>query len=63
VLVRDSTLVLRVGETPGLVARAVYPDGFVSGQYTIQFVRRAGRVTGFEISHPRARRVEFARVP
>jgi hypothetical protein len=58
----DSTLVLRAGTTPGLVARAVFPDGFVSGQYTIQFVRRGGRVTGFEISHPRARGVEFVRV-
>ena len=59
----DSTLVLRTGTTPGLVARAVFSDGFVSGQYTIQFVRRGGRVAGFEISHPRARGVEFARVP
>ena len=57
----DSTLMLRTGETPGLVARAVFPDGFVSGQYTIQFVRRGGRVTGLEISHPRARGVAFVR--
>jgi hypothetical protein len=57
----DSTLTLRTGEAPGLVARPVFPDGFVSGQYTIQFVRRRGRVTGFEISHPRARGVAFAR--
>jgi CubicO group peptidase (beta-lactamase class C family) len=62
VIVGDSTLTLRTGDTPGLVARAVYPDGFVSGQYTIQFVREGGRVTGFEISHPRARGVRFARV-
>jgi hypothetical protein len=55
--------VLRAGTTPGLVARAVFPDGFVSGQYTIQFVRRGGRVVGFEISHPRARGVEFVRAP
>jgi hypothetical protein len=41
----------------------VFPNGFVSGQYTIQFVRRGGRVTGFEISHPRARGVEYAREP
>ena len=61
VVASDSTLVLRVGTTPGLVARPVFPDGFVSGQYTIQFVRRAGEVTGFEISHPRARGVEFVR--
>jgi hypothetical protein len=57
----DSTLTLRTRETPGLVARPVFRDGFVSGQYTIQFVRRGGRVTGFEISHPRARGVAFDR--
>jgi hypothetical protein len=62
VIAGDSTLTLRTGETPGLVARAVFPDGFVSGQYTIQFVREGGRVTGFEISHPRARGVKFVRV-
>lgn len=55
----DSTITLRTGETPGLVARPVFPDGFVSGQYTIQFVRERGRLTGFEISHPRARGVVF----
>ena len=63
VIAGDSTLTLRTGETPGLVARAVFPDGFVSGQYTIQFVREGGRVTGFEISHPRARGVTFVRAP
>jgi CubicO group peptidase (beta-lactamase class C family) len=57
----DSTLMLRTRETSGLVARPVFADGFVSGQYTIQFVRRGERVTGFEISHPRARGVAFAR--
>ena len=61
VIAGDSTLTLRAGETSGLVARAVFPDGFVSGQYTIQFVREGGRVTGFEISHPRARGVKFVR--
>jgi len=57
----DSTLTLRTAASPPLVARAVFPDGFVSGQYTIQFVRTRGRVTGFEISHPRARGVAFVR--
>ena len=57
----DSTLTLRVGATPGLVARPVFPDGFVSGQYTIQFIRARGRISGFEISHPRARGVAFVR--
>jgi hypothetical protein len=38
-------------------------DGkLVSGQYTIQFTRSGSRVTGFEISHPRARRVKFGRM-
>ncbi|GLC23834.1 serine hydrolase [Roseisolibacter agri] len=59
--VHDSTLVLRTGATPGLVARAVFRDAFVSGQYTIRFTRRGGRVAGFEISHPRARGVAFVR--
>ena len=58
---RDSSLTLQVGTSPPLVARPVFPDGFVSGQYTIVFVRQAGRVTGFSISHPRARGVVFAR--
>jgi CubicO group peptidase (beta-lactamase class C family) len=58
--VGDSTLTLHAAAGPGLVARPVFPDGFVSGQYTIQFVRSRGRVTGFEISHPRARGVVFA---
>ena len=62
VIAGDSTLTLRTGDTPGLVARAVFPDGFVSGQYTIQFVREGGRLTGFEISHPRARGVTFVRL-
>ena len=57
----DSTLTLRTGASPGLIARPVFPDGFVSAQYTIQFVRRRGRVSGFEISHPRARGVAFTR--
>ena len=57
----DSTISVRFGTTPGLVARPVFPDGFVSGQYTIQFVRARGRVTGFEISHPRARGLAFLR--
>jgi hypothetical protein len=39
----------------------VFPDGFVSGRYTIQFGRRVARVIGFEISHPRARGVTFER--
>jgi CubicO group peptidase (beta-lactamase class C family) len=58
----DSTLALRTGTAAELVARPVFPDAFVSGEYTIQFARDRGGVTGFEISHPRARGVAFVRV-
>jgi hypothetical protein len=62
VAAEDSTLTLTTGTSPGLVARPVFADTFVSGQYTIQFVRRAGRVSGFAIGHPRARGVQVDRV-
>jgi hypothetical protein len=58
----DSTLTLSTRASPGLVARPVFADTFVSGQYTIQFTRRGDRVAGLEITHPRARRVRFTRV-
>ena len=58
----DSTLLLKTGSSNGLVARPVFEDTFVSGQITIQFVRRGNAVTGFEISHPRARRLPFVRM-
>jgi CubicO group peptidase (beta-lactamase class C family) len=58
----DSTLALKTGTTDGLTARPVFADSFVSGQYTIQFIRSGKVVSGFEISHPRARRLAFTRV-
>ena len=58
----DSTLLLRAGTSNGLTARPVFEDTFVSGQITIQFMRRGHSVTGFEISHPRARRLSFTRI-
>ena len=61
VIAGDSTLTFRTGTSEGLVARQVFADTFVSGQITIQFVRRRGEIVAFEISHPRARRLEFVR--
>lgn len=55
----DSTLALKTGTSNGITARPVFADTFVSGQITIQFQRDATGVTGFEISHPRARRLVF----
>jgi CubicO group peptidase (beta-lactamase class C family) len=58
----DSTLTLKTGSSTGMVARPVFADTFVSGQITIQFIRESGAIIGFEISHPRARRLAFARL-
>jgi CubicO group peptidase (beta-lactamase class C family) len=62
VSVADSTLVLRTGTSGGIIARPVFGDTFVSGQLTIEFDRTRGKVSGFRITHPRARNVAFARV-
>lgn len=62
VSVVDSTIVLRTGTSSGIIARPVFKDTFVSGQITIEFTRNRGRVTGFHISHPRARGLGFTRV-
>ena len=62
VSVTDSTLVLRAGTSGDITARPVFEDTFVSGQITIEGVRSKGTVTGFRITHPRARRLEFTRV-
>ena len=62
VTVADSTLVLKTGTSNGIVARPVFTDTFVRGQITIQFIRDSTGVSGFEISHPRARRLAFTRI-
>jgi CubicO group peptidase (beta-lactamase class C family) len=59
----DSTLILRTGTSDALVARPAFADTFVSGGYTIQFMRSHGRIAGFEVTNPRMRRVKFTRAP
>jgi CubicO group peptidase (beta-lactamase class C family) len=59
---RDSILVLSTGTSTGIEGRPVFADSFVSGQLVIQFARTRGRVTGFQLSHPRARRLVFTRI-
>jgi len=39
----------------------MFADTFLGDGYTIQFTRAAGRVTGFEVTNPRMRRVKFTR--
>jgi CubicO group peptidase (beta-lactamase class C family) len=53
----DSTIVLRTGTSDGLIGRPVFADTFVSGQIVIEFERSRGKLTGFRITHPRARRI------
>ena len=62
VIASDSTLVVKTGTSSGLTARPMFDDTFASGQITIQFVRRGDSITGFEMSHPRARRLSFSRI-
>jgi CubicO group peptidase (beta-lactamase class C family) len=57
----DSGLTLRTGTSEGLTARPMFADTFLGDGYTIQFTRAAGRVTGFEVTNPRMRRVKFTR--
>jgi hypothetical protein len=59
----DSTLTFVTGTTEAITARPVFADGFRALGYTIQFVRRGSRITGFEVTDGRMRRVPFSRVP
>ena len=59
----DSTLTFRTGTSDPLEARPMFADTFFGDGYTIQFQRAAGRVTGFEVTNARMRRVKFTRKP
>ena len=57
----DSTISLRTGTEDPLTLRPVFADAFLGGGYTVQFARTGGRITGFEVTNPRMRRVRFTR--
>ena len=57
----DSTILLRTGTSTPFAARPMFGDTFVGNGYTIQFTRNAGRVSGFEVTNGRMRRVKFTR--
>ena len=59
----DSTLTFRTGTSDPFVARPMFADTFLGDGYTIQFTRTSGRVTGFEVTNGRMRRVKFASKP
>lgn len=57
----DSTLLLRTGTSDGIRSRPAFRDTFVAGQLLIRFLRKDGRIVGFQITHPGARRLGFVR--
>jgi CubicO group peptidase (beta-lactamase class C family) len=62
----DSTLTMRTGTSDALIARLMFADTFLANGangYTIQFTRAGGRITGFEVTNGRMRRVRFVRKP
>jgi hypothetical protein len=63
VAVSDTALTFRTGTSDPLTASLMFADTFVGDGNTIQFTRTAGRVTGFEVSDSRVRRVKFVRKP
>lgn len=58
----DSTLMIRTRTSNALVARMVSADTFLAGNYTIQFQRKGGKPSGFEVTNGRMRRVRFERL-
>jgi CubicO group peptidase (beta-lactamase class C family) len=64
VAVRNSALSFRTGTADPTLAWPVSPDTFDwNDYYTVRFIRSGSRVTGFEVSNGRMRRVAFTRVP
>ena len=61
VAANDTTLSLRTGTSDPLTARLVFADTFLASGYTVQFTRTNGRITGFDVTNGRMRRVKFAR--
>jgi hypothetical protein len=59
VVASDSGIVLVTGTNEPMVARPLYADAFQAGGNFIQFTRRGSRVTGFEVTNGRMRRVAF----
>lgn len=61
VIAGDSTLSFRTGTEDPMTARLMFADTFVGGGYTIQFARAGGKVSGYQITDGRMRRVKFVR--
>lgn len=57
----DTAITLRTATEEPFTARPMFADTFLGEGYTIQFTRTGGRVTGFEVTNARMRRVKFVR--
>ena len=64
VAVRNSALSFRTGTSDPTLAWRVRSDTFEwNDYYSVEFIRSGRRVTGFEVTNDRMRRVRFVRVP
>ncbi len=59
----DSTISLQTGTSEALTARLMFADTFLGDGWTIQFIRRRGQISGFEVTNSRVRRIAFERLP
>jgi CubicO group peptidase (beta-lactamase class C family) len=56
----DTSITVRIGTSEPFNLRPAFTDAFV-GRYFVQFTRDRGRVTGFELTSGRSRRIKFTR--
>jgi CubicO group peptidase (beta-lactamase class C family) len=56
----DTSISLRTGTSEPFTLRPVFTDAFL-GRYFVQFTRDRGKVTGFEMTSGRSRRIQFIR--
>ena len=64
VVVTNSALSFRTGTSDPTLAWRLSSDTFEwNGYYTVEFVRNGPRVTGFDVTNDRMRRVRFVRMP
>jgi hypothetical protein len=61
--VRDGVLTFRTGTGTPTPARPAFRDAFIGNGDLYQFTRSGGRITGYQVSNGRVRRVTFVRVP
>ena len=60
VVATDTSITLQTGTSEPFRVRPVFTDAFV-GRYTVLFTRSGKKITGFELTSGRSRRVRFKR--